>query len=813
MESMRTVFVVTHLLLIIIALASLSANANNFYATAKWQTINVENNASAYAEDELWDANYYSHVAVNNLTTNIFSQKKIESEEDVEIENLADLSLQKNVSNPEPEIGEVVTFMIIVRNDGPDDADYVVKDVIPDGYSNITNINRDGDLFGNILTWRKQWIAAGDEQIFTFQATVNNPTGKVDEYKNIAQIKRSNRPDPDSTPNNDDGDQSEDDEDNAIVRPKQRSADLSLQKSVNNSNPDIGDEVTFIIRVKNSGPSGADYSLEDVIPNGFSNIRKINKNGKLKNNKIVWKNRWIDAGKTQTFKFKAKVNSPECTSDEYKNIAQIIKSNRSDPDSTPNNDDGDQSEDDEDSAIVSPNTTICDVKTADLSLSKTVDNAVPNIGEAVMFTITVSNAGPDTATNVGVSDIVPVGYTNISNVSDGGVVNGNNVSWSIASVASGASVQVSFTAEVVAPTGVTNEYVNTAQISASDQSDPDSTPNNDDGDQSEDDEDNASVSPGGDLGEADLMLTKSVDNAVPNIGEAVMFTITVSNAGPDTATNVGVSDIVPVGYTNISNVSDGGVVNGNNVSWSIASVASGASVQVSFTAEVVAPTGVTNEYVNTAQISASDQSDPDSTPNNDDGDQSEDDEDNASVSPGGDLGEADLMLTKSVDNAVPNIGEAVMFTITVSNAGPDTATNVGVSDIVPVGYTNISNVSDGGVVNGNNVSWSIASVASGASVQVSFTAEVVAPTGVTNEYVNTAQISASDQSDPDSTPNNDDGDQSEDDEDNASVSPGGDLGEADLMLTKSVDNAVPNIGEAVMFTITVSNAGPDTRPM
>ena len=88
----------------------------------------------------------------------------------------------------------------------------------------------------------------------------------------------------------------------------------------------------------------------------------------------------------------------------------------------------------------------------------------------------------------------------------------------------------------MAPTGVANEYVNTAQISASDQSDPDSTPNNDDGDQSEDDEDNASVTPGGDLGEADLMLTKSVDNATPNIGESVTFTLTISNAGPDTAT-------------------------------------------------------------------------------------------------------------------------------------------------------------------------------------------------------------------------------------------------------------------------------------
>ena len=810
---MRAIFLVTHLLLIAIAVASLNAHANEFTNTAKWQSISVNNTSSAYVEDVPWETNYYLRVAAKtSLQSNNTNDNESESEEEEE-EKTADLALQKEVNNPTPEIGEEVTFTITVRNDGPDDADYAVKDIIPSGFSNITDINRGGRLNGNVITWRRQWIGANDEHTFIFKATVNIPACTPNEYKNIAQIKRSNRADPDSTPNNDDGDQSEDDEDNAIVNPNSticdvESADLSLSKTVDNATPNIGETVTFSLTISNAGPDTAtNVGVSDIVPVGYTNIGNVSNGGVVNGNNVSWSIASVASGASVQVSFTAEVVAPTGVANEYVNTAQISASDQSDPDSTPNNDDGDQSEDDEDNASVTPGG---DLGEADLMLTKSVDNATPNIGETVTFSLTISNAGPDTATNVGVSDIVPVGYTNIGNVSNGGVVNGNNVSWSIASVASGASVQVSFTAEVVAPTGVANEYVNTAQISASDQSDPDSTPNNDDGDQSEDDEDNASVTPGGDLGEADLMLTKSVDNATPNIGETVTFSLTISNAGPDTATNVGVSDIVPVGYTNIGNVSNGGVVNGNNVSWSIASVASGASVQVSFTAEVVAPTGVANEYVNTAQISASDQSDPDSTPNNDDGDQSEDDEDNASVTPGGDLGEADLMLTKSVDNATPNIGESVTFTLTISNAGPDTATNVGVSDIVPVGYTNIGNVSNGGIVNGNNVSWSIASVASGASVQVSFTADVVAPTGVANEYVNTAQISASDQSDPDSTPNNDDGDQSEDDEDNASVTPGGDLGEADLMLTKSVDNATPNIGESVTFTLTISNAGPDT---
>ncbi|MBK8492584.1 MAG: DUF11 domain-containing protein [Saprospirales bacterium] len=35
-----------------------------------------------------------------------------------------------------------------------------------------------------------------------------------------------------------------------------------------------------------------------------------------------------------------------------------------------------------------------------------------------------------------------------------------------------------------------------------------------------------------------MSLTKIVDNATPNVGTNVVFTITVNNAGPSAATNV-----------------------------------------------------------------------------------------------------------------------------------------------------------------------------------------------------------------------------------------------------------------------------------
>ncbi|WP_299840564.1 hypothetical protein, partial [uncultured Tenacibaculum sp.] len=72
---------------------------------------------------------------------------------------------------------------------------------------------------------------------------------------------------------------------------------------------------------------------------------------------------------------------------------------------------------------------------------------------------------------------------------------------------------VTYTARVLAP-GAGVSYNNVAEISASDQFDPDSSPNNDDGDQSEDDEVSSPITPQ----TADLSLVKSVSDGTPNVG-------------------------------------------------------------------------------------------------------------------------------------------------------------------------------------------------------------------------------------------------------------------------------------------------------
>ena len=131
-------------------------------------------------------------------------------------------------------------------------------------------------------------------------------------------------------------------------------------------------------------------------------------------------------------------------------------------------------------------------QSADLSLVKTVSDSTPNVGDTVLFAITVDNAGTDDATGLAVTDVVPAGFGAIAKASHSGVIAGATVTWTGLAVAAGDSIALSFEAVVNAPP---SSFENVAQISAVDQLDPDSTPNNDDGDQSEDDEDAVAVAP------------------------------------------------------------------------------------------------------------------------------------------------------------------------------------------------------------------------------------------------------------------------------------------------------------------------------
>ncbi len=108
---------------------------------------------------------------------------------------------------------------------------------------------------------------------------------------------------------------------------------------------------------------------------------------------------------------------------------------------------------------------------------------------------------------------------------------------------------------------------------------------------------------------ADLALTKIVDDASPQEGDTVNYTITVSNAGPGPATVVQVMDLLPAGVTFIAALPAQGTYDPISGDWFVGNLGVGSSVILLLSADVDAGTGGTT-ITNTVTIDFLSQVDP-----------------------------------------------------------------------------------------------------------------------------------------------------------------------------------------------------------
>jgi uncharacterized repeat protein (TIGR01451 family) len=111
---------------------------------------------------------------------------------------------------------------------------------------------------------------------------------------------------------------------------------------------------------------------------------------------------------------------------------------------------------------------------------------------------------------------------------------------------------------------------------------------------------------------ADLELTKVADKTTLLIGQTVTYTITLRNQGPDAASGVALKDVLPAGLS-MSQVSTSiGAYDQNTGVWSVSALGSGSQAILT----IVATATQTGIIENTAEVIASGQQDPDSSPNN-----------------------------------------------------------------------------------------------------------------------------------------------------------------------------------------------------
>jgi uncharacterized repeat protein (TIGR01451 family) len=320
------------------------------------------------------------------------------------------------------------------------------------------------------------------------------------------------------------------------------------------------------------------------------------------------------------------------------------------------------------------------------------------VGENVTYTITLTNAGPDSASNVDVAENLPAELDLVSATASRGTFTADT--WHLATVPVG-----SHTLTIVARPNTEGAVVNTAEVVASDTRDPNSTP----GDGTGDDTAQADIAVRPPL--ADLSLSKSVSTATPRVGDIVTYNLRVSNSGPSRATGVAVSDRIPAGYE--SATASQGSYDAATGLWNVGTVASGSSATIAIRVKIT----VTGQLVNTAEIAASNVSDPDSTPG--DGDATQDDIASATLTASPAVIPTRLSISKTGPKVVRS-GDVFSFIITIGNTGTSTATGVTITDCIPYGVSLVPSGSY--IVRNGRLIWKIGNLAPGGtrSVRVKF---------------------------------------------------------------------------------------------
>ncbi|WP_138505531.1 Ig-like domain-containing protein [Nostoc sp. PA-18-2419] len=222
-------------------------------------------------------------------------------------------------------------------------------------------------------------------------------------------------------------------------------------------------------------------------------------------------------------------------------------------------------------------------------------------------------------------------------------------------------------------------------------------------------------------------FSNQVTLSEPNDTIAQSFDTGLSSANPGTFVGLGLIQIPSINPVSVSN---------NIATANIGSLKSGESATINFTVNPIA----SGDILNTTNVTTSGY-DYNSSNNSLVSTKTVN-----SITPDN----ADLELTQTVNNANPRIGDQVTFTLTLTNQGPGTATVIKVRDILPGELTYVSALADLGSYDSNTGIWTVGNMPPNENVSLRITANINSGQSITNS----AEVIAVDEGDPDSTPNN-----------------------------------------------------------
>ena len=515
-------------------------------------------------------------------------------------------------------------------------------------------------------------------------------------------------------------------------------ASLALGATLDDATPNVGQQVTYTLTIQNSGPDDAtDVVVAAPLPSGLSLDSATPSRGLYDAITGDWTITALAEGATATLSLAASVDSP---------VAQTLVATISGSDQAS-------------LSSVDQSASVTEVpQSAALALTTSFDQAAPNVGDTIHYLVTLTNNGPDTATDLAFNGALPAGLVFVSATTDAGAYDPASGALPVGTLAPGASVELTVAVRVASPDPQTIVATATA-----DQYDPALN--------------GATATVTATPQVADLALTSTISSTTPNVGDRIKGSVTLTDNGPAAASGVVVAVPLPLpqsGLTFQSVVLSQGTYDVSTGLWNVGGLAQGAGATLSFVASVTNP----DPEAIKAVVAQADQYDPVST--------------NNTTSVVETPQQADLKLTETVSDAQPNLGDTIEITTTLVNNGPDAATNVNLQSLLPAPLVLVSATPSQGNYDAATGLWSVGSVGVSGTATLVLSARVGNPTPASV----TATVLASDQYD--TVPANN------------SSTVGESIQVANLILTETVSNPKPVVGETVNYTVSVSNRGPDS---
>ncbi len=517
--------------------------------------------------------------------------------------------------------------------------------------------------------------------------------------------------------------------------------DIAISKVADKGTVSAGDQIGYTITVTNNGPGKAfDVVLHDTLPSNPGLAWTVQGTTGGWNCSITTgvltcggQGFTLNAGASATVHIVSPTTSATCGTVSNTGIA-------------------DASND----AEVSTGVITITVQCAALVISKVADDAVVNAGDDIGYTITVTNNGAGTASNVVVHDTLPTNG-GLSWTIDGGT--GAN----LCSIANGALTcnfgtmgpGASYTVHLSSPTtsATCGQVVNAASATTSNDGNPSTG--------------NVAIT----VNCPDVSVLKTADKATINAGDTAAFTIVVTNHGPGAAKNVTLNDPLPAGVAWTEDSQFCSITN-NTLSCDFGTL--GADETRTVHVSGVTDAADCGPLVNTATVSASNEATGD-TKNN---------VSTATIT----VNCPNLVVLKTADDSEINAGDTAAFTITVTNNGDGTAYGVTLTDTLPAGV-NWQTADQRCDITGGVLTCDLGDMGSGASTEVHVSGTTdAADCGVLH---NTATVSSDNQ---------------------APISSSADITVdcPDISVVKTADDDTVDAADQVGFTITVANAGPGT---